>query len=328
MKKRRLAALALLAPFALLLTGCGGLTPLNLSANWYFNTAEGRENIVGTYEELEYKVTFEPAKATAEYTVVYNPGTYKTTLADDTFTLEDGSKVAAYHYHTEYEITGYFLYKGVPGANFTDTSTADVWFMSVRDELRPLKSEKEIHNSVPVATPSATHLSDVWNYKYTVEYSSDMKRAKYTYVNLDDEGTLERNIKISGSGTYLDNEIIYLALRGLDMGGKVSFRSIDPQRLATMQLSVSPAAEKDKVNFERTIVGGETTTVNAEIDTAHVSLAYNTAQPGPTRSIIYAKKTSADGNLYRNVPVEIKNPIMHALGDMRYTLTRATFNTK
>ena len=340
MKKRRFAALALLAPLAslALLTGCGGLTPLSLSANWYANTADGK-NLSDTYEELEYDVTFAPRGG--DYTVDYTLGSYKTTLATESYQLSSEISTPVYHYHTEYSISGHFSYKGVPGLPFDDTATSDVWFMSLDDGFYPIKSEREVHATVPVNNPKVGRFSERYDYKYTLEYDAGLKtepkKAQYTLYYFEKDGEneeatvakvdFEKSLKLSGSGTYLDNEQIFFALRGLDMNEKVTFRSIDPQTLLTSKIAFSekPSSEKDTVNFTRT-VGDKTDTVSTQIETMHVNIAYSTAQPGPTRTLVYAKKTSADNNVYRNVLLKIENPIAHSLGIMTYTLKSAKFS--
>ena len=338
MKKRRLAALLLLAPLALC-AGCGSTAPLTLSANWYSDVAAGKDYINGTNEQLEYDVTFEQTNINAEYKVHYDEGTgtLVTTLRDY---FDAETSLTSYLYHTEFSISGHFSYKGSPGKSFVETSVSDVWFLSVRDELRPLKSEKRVHTFVPSDKPAAPYFADEYRYRYTFEYDSTLKTAQYTYFTLEDDEDevgkqeLSKSIKLTGSGTLLDNEQIFFALRGLDMSAAATFRSVDPQTLLTAKIATEkPSAEKDSVDFTRVVMQADNTVLDErqiadKLDTVHVKVAYKTAQPGPTRTLIYLKKTSNDDNLYRNVLWKIENPIALGLGTMTYTLTKATFNTK
>lgn len=322
MKFKRLSPLLLAAPL-LLLSACGGGTPqLNFTANWYANTETN--SITDTEETLEYEVTFNSTKG--NYTLDYDTGSYVTTLTADLYG-EEGAQVQVYHLHSELYLNGSYSYGGNT-ESFEDYKISDVWFMPAREQLRPLKSEWRIHSSSPALVLSAANLFDTYEYSYSVVYAEDMSSATFTEHNLlDDRGPVEHTVELGDKGSFLDNEQLTFALRGITPTTSTVFRTIDEQTRQEVSMTfrdVSTAEEA--ISF---LVNGES--VSSTITTVHVSLGYNTKQPGPSVSIVYAGVTKPSNNEYRSVPLRSEHTVMWSttkLGTMTYTLKSATFNTK
>lgn len=325
MKKKSVCAIALVASLALL-CGCRAKTPsLSLSANWHSHTMN--KAIVATNERLVYTTDFTPSSQNGGY-LGYDEGEYVVSLNNGVID-HNGSQTSVYILTSELTISGTFTYQNV-SEKFTDHTRAEVIFLSVEEGLRPLSSTKEIESHVPLAAPSSEHLYMEAHYSYSISYDDNLESAKFTFTDLtaDEPSPEESTVKLSGSGSYFDNEQIFFALRGLDLSSAVTFRSIDPQSRACTNLTFPDTPSETKRTCAFTIVDADGNTlreVNEEISTKEVRLAYRTAQPGPDRTLVYASRVNENDNTFRNVLLEIDNPVMHSLGTMTYRLKTAKF---
>ena len=265
MKKIRMTGLILLAPLTLL-CACSGGVPLSFSANWYRNTALGG-SVGDTLEELTYEVTFTPAEDTSGgFSVEYGTGSYTTKLFNSNLTLSDGSTKEGYIYTTELTISGRYLLAGKASETFTDSVKSTVRFLPVSYGLQPVKSEKEVVSTSP-ETSSPVSLEGAfrtYHYTYDVSYDVGLTTATAVYTDLTEYKTEEgetvrrdpetREYEIEGDTTYLDNEQILFALRGLDLSSGVTFRTINSvmghvTEAGTSSNTQSSAAVKTAVDF-------------------------------------------------------------------------------
>ncbi len=325
MKPKRFFSLFALAPLALL-AGCGGTISLSFSPNWYAKTTS--ENITGTEEHLVYDVSFKSSGG--DYAVEYDAGTYETTLTDDPSFSMNGKTYAVYHLHTELSLTGRYFYKTEAEEAFEDSMISDVWFLSAGTSLQPLRSEKYIHSTVPAVEPSLEKLTRTFEYTYNVTYAEDRSSAEYTLdiaAPEENKGKTQDTIELETDGTFLDNEEIAFALRGIDYASSspITFNTIDPQtnRCIGVGTASTPTTQQEAISL---LINGEK--VEDTITTAHVELRYSTTNPGPTRLFVYAAKTSDNDNRFRNVLLRFENPMIQSLGTFTYTLKEATFNDK
>ena len=338
MKKIRLAGLILLAPLTLL-CACSGGTPLSFSANWYRNTALG-DSIGQTHETLTYSVTFTPSETSEEgLTVEYDAGTYTTELINDNVTLADGSTKEGYIYTTELSISGRYRLGGEV-KEFSDFVTSKVTFLPVGYGLQPVKSEKEVSSTSPQNAAAETLDGAVgeFHYTYDVTYDASLSTATAVYTDLvereqeDGSSALPepetREFEIEGDTTYLDNEQILFALRGLDLSAGVTFRTINSvmghvTEAGTSSNTQSSAAVKTAVDF--TMDG---TAVKQELDAVEVPLVYRSSPSGQAQTLVYAATTDPNNNTYRNVLLKMEVPVLQSLGTLVYTLKEATFANK
>ncbi len=333
MKKSRLAPFILLAPLTML-CACGGLTPLTFEANWYANTAN-KENITGTHEQLEYEVTFEGVSG--EFTLSYDKGTYQTELIDsNSITLSDGTVKTGYVYTTELNLTGRYSLNGTAGEDFHDRYVSTVEFLHAGDGLKPVRSRVEAHataprSSLPSDIETALVVSD---YTVVTEYKADLTGAKVTLTGTQKTGTAEaldigneKEINIDNNGTYLDNEQILFALRGVNLATASTLRSYDWVEGVIRSISVGSATAADYTPHENLTLNG---TARTEAIPAYtVSFAYNGGtNTGATRSLTYARTASADANTFRNVLLAMDVPVMQNLGTIHYKLVKAEFANK
>lgn len=216
MKKIRLAGLMLLAPLTLL-CACSGGVPLSFAANWNRNTADS--SVSNTREELVYEVTFTPSETpVGTLTAEYDEGTYTTLLENKNLTLSDGSSQEGYVYTTKLTISGRFRLGSEVSETFTDTVTSTVSFLSASQRLKPVKSEKEVVSTSPVASSpsSLENAFTTYHYTYDVSYDAGLTTATAVYTDLTEYKTEEgetvrrdpetREYDITGDTTYLDNE--------------------------------------------------------------------------------------------------------------------------
>ena len=321
MKKRNLACLALAAPF-LALTACSsGMSSLALSANWYAQVDSTIQ--ANTNETLEYSVSFEAAAENSFLS--YGEGTYTMRLTTETTGLADGSSELCYHLYAELSVPVAFTVNGET-ESFTDSVISDVYFRSVDRSLQPVRSEKYVltHSPVSESPSSLENAYSAYEYTYTTVYDASCANADITveYTQPENIETITDSVELTGSGTYLDNEEIIFAMRGVSMSSTSAFRSINPVKRAveTVTMSEAPASASERLTFA---LNGES--AELEITTYTFSLGYSGSNPGQPQTYTYAGVTSANDNLYRSALLRMEVPVLYSLGTLRYTLVSAVF---
>ncbi len=327
MKKSRFASLLFLAPVALLCS-CKNVVQFSFTANWYKNTAI--TTVGDTMEKLEYKVTFTPNE-TETFSVQYDDGVYTTELKNENLTLSGGTVTKeGYSYSTSLTISGRYTLNGKTGETFHDKLTSTVKFLPVGDKLQPIESKKEVTSTSPIsAAPSSLETATtVYHYTYETVYDADMKNAHITYTDLSGEAPVktEKTVKTESKYTYLDNEEIAFALRGVNFASSAAttFTSINPVTNTALSLKISASAVKEQVAF---VMDGKEVKSDS-LDAYSVQLSYDTTYSGQPQTLVFAALTDPSNNTYRNVMLTMKAPILQSLGTMVYTLTKAEFSTK
>lgn len=330
MKKIRLAGLLLLAPLTLL-SACSGGTPLSFTANWYRNTALGG-SVNDTLEELTYEVSFTPAENDSSFSVEYDTGSYTTRLVNANIALSDGSTKEGYIYTTELTISGRYRLGSEVSEDFSDRVSSSVSFLPVTDGLKPVKSEKEVLSTSPIVSLPETLEGAIETYHYTYDVSYDAAlttaTAVYTDLNAETPAPETREYAIDGTTTYLDNEQILFALRGLSLSSVATFRTVNSvmgivTEVSTGTSTTGPTSLKESVDF--TMDG---TAVKTEIDAVQVPIIYQSTPSGQQQDLVYAATTDTNNNTYRNVLLRMEVPVLQSLGTLVYRLKEATFTTK
>ena len=326
MKIKRLAPLALALPLALV-CACSSVPSLTFGAYWYGDTTNS--NIFsGETETLVYAVSFQPAES-ANLKLSYD-GTYTMRLTDEN-RLVDGASVPCYHLSTELSVTATFTL-GNESKTFEDSVVSDVYFLSVAEGLRPLQSSKKVVSTSPLNARPASLDKDIayHTYRYTsnVVYNTDLSSASFKLDNLDsdaDDGNEPATIPLGNKGSYLDNEQLLFALRGLDMTASESFRTINPTKRVEEKIAFSEAPEAVLQPASFTLNGEE---INAEIEARKLSLSYQSEASGQSQTFVYATHNGAAGNRYRHVLLTYEAPAVQMVGTVVYTLKSATFTAK
>lgn len=330
MKKIRLAGLLLLAPLTLL-SACSGGTPLSFTANWYRNTALGG-SVNDTLEELTYEVSFTPAENDSSFSVEYDTGSYTTRLINANIALSDGSTKEGYIYTTELTISGRYHLGSEVSEDFSDRVSSSVSFLPVTDGLKPVKSEKEVLSTSPIVSLPETLEGAIETYHYTYDVSYDAAlttaTAVYTDLNAETPAPETREYAIDGTTTYLDNEQILFALRGLSLSSVATFRTVNSvmgivTEVSTGTSTTGPTSLKESVDF--TMDG---TAVKTEIDAVQVPIIYQSTPSGQQQDLVYAATTDTNNNTYRNVLLRMEVPVLQSLGTLVYRLKEAVFTAK
>lgn len=330
MKKIRLAGLLLLAPLTLL-SACSGGTPLSFTANWYRNTALGG-SVNDTLEELTYEVSFTPAENDSSFSVEYDTGSYTTRLKNANIALSDGTTKEGYIYTTELTISGRYRLGSEVSEDFSDRVSSSVSFLPVTDGLKPVKSEKEVLSTSPIVSLPETLEGAIETYHYTYDVSYDAAlttaTAVYTDLNAETPAPETREYAIDGTTTYLDNEQILFALRGLSLSSVATFRTVNSvmgivTEVSTGTSTTGPTSLKESVDF--TMDG---TAVKTEIDAVQVPIIYQSTPSGQQQDLVYAATTDTNNNTYRNVLLRMEVPVLQSLGTLVYRLKEAAFTTK
>lgn len=331
MKKIRIACLALLAPLALLCACAAGTPELSIESNWYGQTGE-RHVITPTYEKLVYGIKFTKSEQAEKsgYYFTYENGTYITELKNETIQLPDGTSAMGYRFSTTLETDVIVRYNGETSETLHDRVTTYALFLDADSGLKPVKSGQEVHSTVPAGTPEGSFesVSKAYiEYDYTIatEYAADLSEAymKVDNLNSDKDDALEpQKVKLKGSGTYLDNEQLLFALRGVDFASPTSFRSINPnsKQCVGVLFYDAPVSVREVCTFSLGGVSEERT-----IEAYEFSLRYSQEYSGEPKKFVYAKKTSPTDNVYRNVLLRTEMPGIYSHGNFVYALTSAEF---
>ncbi len=329
MKKIKFASLLLFAPLALL-SACGGVSRIEFQTNWYRNTALG-DDIAGTSEVLEYEVSVFDAAEHNGLTAEYTNGTFVTRLENRPVKTETETK-EGYVLETQFAIDVKFSFGGASTEVLHDEVSSHVEFLSVGESLRPVYSKKTVHNRAPNDLPESLETCYTeYSYSYEISYNDALTSATVTYTDFlpDANGNTaeptKREVNIGGKSSYLDNEEILFALRGMNFGDvQPVFRTYNFTTGTVLETTLNDTAKEvaEPVSFER---NGEAVVSDA---LPAVELKVGMRGIGQSRVIVFAKKTSDTDNVNRNVPLRMETPILRSLGKMRYKLVKATFSDK
>jgi hypothetical protein len=320
MKSKKFIALALGVAGATLLVSCSNSQIISFNANWYYDTTT--KNTSENVETLKYDVTFEKTEGLFEksYLVHYDNGTYVTELKT---TTANGETV--YEYKTELSIPVTFEHRasGEVSETFTDSVVSVVRFKPAVSGLAPVYSEKTMKCHSPVGAEAASIDSCYIAYDYTVSVTYDGTAASYKIADTE-ENVIEKTFTASQKDySYLDNEQILFALRGMPASSQ-KFVSYSPLTRAMQTISVS-VGDKKGLETEFKLNGATNPTAKKNVSYYPFTLKINSKTPGASQEIWVAETTNPLQNTYRNVILKMKMPVSYNIGSLIYTLTEATF---
>lgn len=312
------------------LAGCSS-SSTTFSANWYKDTGI-TTYISGTSEKLTYNVTY-TAGTNDDYGISYANGVYATELVNSTYTYDDGQAPEDVYVLTTSLSVDVSYTVGGESATYTDTITSTVKFRTVNKSLQPVYSYKEFSCHSPALSVATTLENSVKYYHYSFEttYNSGLSSATLVYKKLDgDTSSLtdsENTYSISSGYTYLDNEEILFALRGVTISSdsSITVQTLNASRSLIQNVAVSNSGSVENTyNFDMGDGNGAT---DHSITANKLSIAISgTTQSGTSQTAYYAPADTA--NAYRAVMLKLESTMPYSLGTISYTLAKAEFTTK
>lgn len=268
-------------------------------------------------ETLEYDVAFDEDSGLNEnYTVDYKNGKYTTKL-----TLSEG----VYCYETSLNIDVIYT-AGNQTLEKHDTVVTSVKFKETAN-LQPISSHKEIICHSPSNGGSTLETCFVaYNYTVDTTYNENGLGGTSVIVNNDPEADntpQTQTFTVESKYTYLDNEQLLFALRGLSQSTTSASVSVYAPFSGVVQ-SINLTYDSLQKGTEFTFMKGETQ-IKQVINYYPVSMKINTQLSGTTQTVWIAEMTNAKSNAFRNVILQLKTPLSYNLGSLIYTLKSANF---
>ena len=323
-KKTILSALATLTS-ALLLASCTNVNyRVTFSDNWNTDTTDSTPRIT---ETLKYNVSFKKSSGAdaVNYKLNYSNGTYTATLSP--IALQDGT--TGYQYETSLTIDATFTL-GETSETKTDVMTSTVIFKNSGSSLQPISSLKTMTCHSPTNLENAGKLEDcylAYNYKIETSYESNLSKGKTVITNL---AAMENNVSTrefdieDDKYTYLDNEQLLLALRGVSP-------SLNSAPVFLVYAPFTAAVQSIKATFNTTTSATSFTfnkngqAYTGDISYREVNVSIDSKTPGATQTLWIADKaTDPQSNQNRNIILKMETPISYNLGTLTYELTEET----
>lgn len=319
MKKKKLATLLCALSLGATLTACSVDTSTSFTFRWNeSSTNQVRPLQPGKdfYESYEYGVRLKhESGSNDDYSVNYQNGKYIVTLKQD----PDDSQ--SYLLESTLTINVSYTFNGKTSETFNDSVHSIVKFKG-NTTLRPTYSEKTVQCTSPVAL-SANSLEDCYrsfHYKTTTTYNEKCSSGVYTQEDLG-AGTVKNEKKtfsISSKRSYLDNEQLIFALRGITSSNDESIFIFDAGSKQTRTVNITQgktASDTFKIYFNENDLQDYT------IDYIPFSISFSGNNPGATQNFFVAKYK--EGNKYRNMILKMESPLSFNLGTLEYNLQKA-----
>lgn len=323
-KKTILSALASVTS-ALLLASCTNINyRVTFSDNWNTNTTNSTPSVT---ETLKYKVSYKESSGAdaVNYDLNYTNGTYTATLSP--VSLRDGT--TGYKYETRLTIDVTYTL-GETSETETDKMTSTVIFKNSGSSFQPISSVKEMVCHSPSNSSEASKIEDCYleyNYKIETSYESDLSKGKTAITNLakTEDNTSSREFEIEDEKyTYLDNEQLLLALRGVSptLNSAPTFLVYAPFTAAVQSIKTSFSTTTSATSFTFSKNGQAYT---GDISYREVNVGIDSKTPGATQTLWIAEKaTDPQRNLNRNIILKMETPISYNLGTLTYELIEET----
>lgn len=325
MKTKKLIPLLALALCATTLAGCTNTDQrLTFSSYWNLSSVVADTSV---HETLAYDVTFNAADGISsliDYELSYTNGTYTTELKNE---IIDGQSI--YVYKTELQIDVTYTFKGESNptpTSFRDVITTEAKFLNAANSLRPLSSTKTVVSHSPSMGTEHTSLAECYTpYEYTVTttYHEDGSKGSCT-ITSDNGSDDPHDFEIDDKYTYLDNEELLFALRGIPAStSSAKAYTYNPyvERVQTVNISFSTDESDDFSFYKNQSSEKETATITYR----PVSIVLNEKYPGEKQTIWYAKTTDPNNNTYRNVMLYLETPLAYSLGSLVYKLNSTSY---
>ena len=272
-----------------------------------------------TTETLVYDVSFKQDSGLAQNFTVDYKGTMTTRL----------QKTDENKYRYESSLVMDVTYT-LNGEQCTLQDTVNAWVEFKNDKsLSPIASHKEIVNHSP-ANLEATKLEECYvKYDYTLDttYQDGLASGETKMVNNETETTQSNSFEFDNKLTVLDNELLLLALRGINPKtySAPSFAVYAPftNAVQTIKASFGTKEEGTEFTFKK---DGEEEKKSRVINYYPVTLSIDAKNPGQSQTVWVAETNDSKSNLYRNAILRLETPISYNLGTLVYELASAEFS--
>lgn len=323
MKRKTLISIASILVGTTLFAACTETNnKVSFKHYWYRDSSIATASV----ETLVYNVSFEAGTGISddEYTLDYNNGKYTTKLS---LINDDGTEF--YRYETELTVDVTYIYGDATFTAQDSVKTSVDFEKSVT--LAPIKSHKEIVSHSPLSGAGATVNDCYTKYDYVVDVTYNGVNGSVVVDNRaadnDDVSSVAFEIEDSDDYTYLDNEQLLFALRGINPSEKSAPELLvyAPFTKAVQSIKASFGSKVEGEKFKFT-TKGETEATEKTISYYPVSLSIDANSPGATQTIKVATHGDPKTNEWRNVILEIQTPISYSLGTLTYKLVSAEFS--
>ena len=292
---------------------------------WHTNSIAAGANI---HETLEYDVTGKLASNLSNlvgYELSYDNGVYTTELISES---RDGKSI--YVYKTSLTLSVTYTLNG-ESKTFEDSVQTEATFLSESYGLKPLSSQKTVVSASPTMGNEQTKLDDCYvPYHYTVKttYNQDGSAGtcEVNYApDKEDADTSTHDFDIDDKYSYLDNEQLLFALRGVpDSKTSTKIYTYSPYVNAVQTMKVSFAtAESDEFTFFK---NGSEEKEKYTISYRPATIVLDQKFSGESQTVHYAALTDPSNNPHRNVMLYYNAPLAYALGSLEYKLRSINYN--
>jgi hypothetical protein len=179
-----------------------------------------------------------------------------------------------------------------------------------------------------LSTAGATVNDCYEKYDYTVDITYNGAGGTVVVDNreIDTDNTTPTAFEIEDSDdyTYLDNEQLLFALRGVNPSINTSPNFQIYAALQNQTQIVNATFEKVETSKFTFALNGEAAR-ERDISYYPVSLSLQQANNGQPQTVWYAKTTDAANNTYRNVMLYMETPVFANNGSLCYKLKKADF---
>ncbi len=284
-----------------------------LYENWKYQTTANSANVD---ETLVYDVVYKSSTGmgTINYSLDYKNGSYTTHL----------KKTASgdYEYTTSLTIDVVYTF-GETSKTLSDKVETKVVFDT---KFNPKSAEKSVVSNTPnnITITAIEGAYSSFDFTVSTVYEGSTVKTTTTYYTTNDEGERIASEPQTASGafgqddyTYVDNEMVWLALRACaNSNTSGSFESFSPFLKKNQQLNYT-FSEKTGAEFSYTFNGTKVSTVEYR----PVSLVINDKNPGATQMAwIATTAEDATKNVNRNVILQMSTPLSYYLGELVYDL--------
>ena len=339
MKKKALVALACAGiASAFVLTSCTGSAEyLYYSPNWdpHYQNNELTQPI---HEEYEYEIKFYAGSGlnSNNYTVAYCTDENEQNKFGKYFVELDGTVNGTYTLVQDCTVPVTYFYGG-EAICLDNVVHSEVEFGMTSVGLRPIRSFKKLLSYSPTnGTPNSLDtFYRTFDYDIEIVYNGDATATESIKIN-DYEGTFlgykTETAEPYASDwfgidyakySYLDNEQLYFAFRGLSdsaMQSTSHVNSYDESSNRVRTLIISAAAQGNTTDFQNATVNG---VAIGETPVAYnaITLAVDSTNNGASQELWYASQSATiAGKSARNLLLKIKTNIHYSVGALEYNL--------